>query len=854
MKKIMLIYLIFRVAVACCASNGEWKNITPVGMNILSYFCNKDLPGEITVYDGLNIFSSNDYGETWTQTISPYEETNWKFVYHGIWQPGTIVCSTEHSLAVSIDSGNSWEMHSVPFSGRRLVTVNPGSEGVVAALDARTYLSRDNGATWTCLKENQHPENVIRCVWDPVNTSVLYCIGQDFIAWADVNEPVINWNTQTIDELYTYYEFKTSKANGDACFWFSNKDSFLRFRLSDHSVRTIPAFEDGYIGCFIVFDQKPDKIIMQFTFKNETNNTYHTCLTENAGETWILLSKDDESYRRMESCGDHIYIWTSTGVKVSTDDGKNFQPQGKFPGSVPLDDFDQNPFYPEIMQAIIYGNVYKTIDSGENWFMDDSFPNEFRGEKIEYNTCHPGIIYALVRDYSYNNYLVLISVDNGGSWHLYMENLWNYSYFNNLEYNSEIETLFLKNEQVSYEDDYNFPSYIHCDLFSRQDESGYWQSLPEFSNFIPDKFLIMPQDHSAWYAAGSYGPEYTKQGNIFYSTDAGLTWQLKYICDWSGSYGTHNAQLVPDDPDAMMLTGKRVARINLETGTQMLYQESDYPTCLILLDAQGTDYIFHDDRIVRGNPDEPIGIPLGVNAFIGKFVPNVVKGFEENTLFTYGYRGLYRFNFKNAPIPSAPSNFELTPLDRRCLIHWDQDQNTSGVIIKVEYLGSDRIQYVVSQGTSGEFLYNLEDVTDGCQEIAVSIKPYNKYGQAAEFSFIKTTVVHTKGPKIQLAGFGPVAGKPSYPKIEVNAIVYDPLGAERFYRIKIYAGSVDTGLYLYCTGSGSSSDDFSAYISATIYPGEIPPGQYPLQLIPVDTFGNVGQAWPGLDVSMEALP
>lgn len=507
------------------------------------------------------VFKSTDGAETWVSKRSGFpEESPYHFsapvsdivvdpqspniVYAGIGVPrqGYILEShhwtetdVKGSLYKSTDFGENWQqIHGTGIPAQAMIyslAIAPGNSNTLyAATSEGVYKSSDSGATWTAKNEGLPTlKRAMSLVVDPGNTSLIYVT-----IWA-----------------------KPGSAGGWEGGVYKSVDGGEHWLAKNQGLPSAMGDEEGMTSNYPVLVINPDNPQILYVGNNSWTPDPGVYKTIDGGERWSWSSREDGDNQNVElgwidygaaiktlaidpAKPARLYFGTSTDL-VKTENGgtdwtqtythKNGESwQGTGLETTCVQDIAIDPDDSSIIYAGYWDMGFlKSIDGGVS-FKRTSADVKVGDEEYGANTfsivvdpATPSDIYATFGWWEENKGGVWKSSDRGESWVAARNGLPNATIWS-----IAMDTKSLENARTLYAASYNNGIYKTTD--GGQNWIAVNNGLGVDGNLQVRKILVDPGDSSVLYAgieAKEYTinqTDYTVQGGIFKSVDAGENW------------------------------------------------------------------------------------------------------------------------------------------------------------------------------------------------------------------------------------------------------------------------------------------------------------------------------------------
>lgn len=303
--------------------NGDTWNQISVISGSSSFGTNSLLfSGVSKIYAGSNfgVFKSNNNGDNWAEANTGIRVTN---IFTVVSKGTNIFAGSDRYISRSTDNGNEWTnlSNGLPPAGTRMLKLSPNSSIFAYIYGSGIYRSVNNGDNWT--KLNNLPAGISE-------GSMVFNSSSEIFATA-------------IDKIYK------SSNNGDT--WTEITSGFPEdtttniYGLSiDHQNNLYASISWG-------------EFIFNYGLFKSTNN----------GANWSQISNERAPGQLKFNSQNQIWGIITTGLKLSTNGGMNFQAVTSAPSYViDLEMGNQDQIFLHYVQNEIYG-IKRSTNNGNSW-------------------------------------------------------------------------------------------------------------------------------------------------------------------------------------------------------------------------------------------------------------------------------------------------------------------------------------------------------------------------------------------------------------------------------------------------------------------------------------------------------
>lgn len=493
-----------------------WKPIGPFGGWVETLAVDPFHPQ--VIFAGIEkggIFKSVDRGSSWRASSSGLLSGRIEALVFDRLQPGVMYAATAEGLFKSTDGGSTW------FStggglGRPLVNVvavNPwDSSHFLAGTDEGLFWSGDAGVSWLRVPSWPWRQAVRELTFSPSDPRVVYAASWDAVLKS--GDGGWSWHPTGLQGV-AVFALLVDARNPNVVY----AGGYTGVRKSNDGGETWFVASDGLgletVWCLAQSPSRPDTL-----YAGTARGVYKT---ENAGKSWQRANLGMQGLWVKALAIDPlqpaiVYAGTEEGVYRTTNGGKSWSPSVQGLSASTVDALAIDPSNSRTVYCISRESIYdkaailKTTDRGRSWTLLRPLD---RGSKAVDLLVDPGdsrILYAAVQGFG-----VLKSEDGGVSFSV----------------KSPIELTYLTAMALDPQDSRRLYVAHGTMVFASFDGGERWEALadvlPEWYErdtwlLVIQALVVHPQMPQVLFAGAS-------NGQIFKSTDGGLTWRLSQLPD-----------------------------------------------------------------------------------------------------------------------------------------------------------------------------------------------------------------------------------------------------------------------------------------------------------------------------------
>ncbi|MDQ3019532.1 MAG: YCF48-related protein [Bacteroidota bacterium] len=404
MKKLFLITftLISLSNFASSQSSWFWQNPLPQGNTLNSVKFVNSQTG-FAVGNVGTILKTINAGENWTVSNSNYINDLHSLSFTD--ENTVYACGSDGIILKTTNSGNSWNIISSGTLDTLLsIFFTDSNTGYACGKTGRIIKSSDTGNSWT--QQNSGVTNNLNCIYF-LNSLTGYTCGNNIIL--KTTNSGNNW-------------FKVRNTNLFYSIYFINNDTGFFVGGAGNNYLLVKTTNAGNNWQALGLAQSGPLRSIQFINQNTgfisgvSNNFYKTT---NSGINWNLnstISGDGIGLLSVHfpNTTDGYLVGTYGTIFKSTDTGNNWTakaPQGTLENMNEVNFIDKNTGYILSYGNSSVSNIYKTINSGNNWFSFVSIPLSYNIQFFDNNTG-----YILTFDINDGKFNLMKTLTGGLSW------------------------------------------------------------------------------------------------------------------------------------------------------------------------------------------------------------------------------------------------------------------------------------------------------------------------------------------------------------------------------------------------------------------------------------------------------